>query len=132
MIEAAVIRRENHIPGFDEMYFHSFISVGIETPILRPGAIPKADAVQARQSIVWNCYPGIVPLGKGGHPDFAGLSRQNLGLASINIPIGRPVQRHRSNIVSQYLPLFFKQSVAAYLAKVVASASSPATIDLQS
>ena len=63
-IEPAVVGHENHIPGFDKMYFNALIPVGVEAPILRPGPIPKADAVQARQGVVWNRYSRIMPLAK--------------------------------------------------------------------
>jgi len=87
-IESASICHEDQVSSFDKMDFNAFVPVGVEPPILWTGTIPKTNAFQARQRIVWNGYSRIMALAKSSRPEFASSDRQKLSLTTINAGSG--------------------------------------------
>ncbi len=56
----------------------------VQSPFLRPGAIPETDAVQAGKDSGGKFGAGIMPFGEGVELDLPFLHRANLRCASVN------------------------------------------------
>jgi hypothetical protein len=83
-IESAVIRPENNAAGFDKKYFNAFIPMAVAAPVLRPGRIPKTNAVHARQGIAGNSYSPTMAVATRRPLDFTSSDCQNLRLTRIH------------------------------------------------